>query len=80
MALSAKPSLPTTLLLCSVSSPWLMESQGIHHLLPQRFQLSLKSGWWLILAMKLPQFPWKGIKWQSGRLQGWISKGKSFRM
>lgn len=61
-----------------------MKFQGIHHLLPRRFQpllrqLSFKSRWWLILAMKLPQFPGDGIKWLPGRLQGWVSKGKSFR-
>lgn len=84
MARSAKPSLPTTLLLCSVSSPWADEvprnSSSPAPALPVLLQqLSLKSRWWLILAMKLPQFPGEGIKGLPGRLQGWISKGKSFR-
>lgn len=78
MAGSGQATPPHHSAFCAASAaPGLMKFQGIHHLLLQ--QLLLKSRRWLILAMKLPQSPGEGINWLPGRLQGWISKGKSFR-
>lgn len=84
MAHSANPSLPIFLFCAASAAPGLMKVKGIHHCKPQCFQpltqqLLLKSCWWFILAMKLPQFPREAIKWLPGRLQGWISKAKTRR-